>query len=142
MYKKTTDELLKIISQESRLERFFQCNSDEFEHTTLTDELNRLLILHQISKAQVVRHSLMDKTYTYQIFDGTKTNPSRNKLLAICLAMKISLSETQHILRLGHCEQLYPRDMRDSVIIYSIHHGTSVMDTNLILYDMQKEPLE
>lgn len=142
MYKKTTDELLKIISQENRLETFIHYNSSEFEKTTLTEELNRLLILHKISKAQVIQHSLMDKTYTYQIFDGTKTNPSRNKLLALCLAMKTTLSETQRILRLGHCEQLYPRNLRDSVIIHSINHGTSVMDTNQILYDMGKELME
>lgn len=72
MYKKTTDELLKIISQENRLETFIHYNSNEFENTTLTEELNRLLVLHKFSKAQVVQHSLMDKTYTYQIFDGTK----------------------------------------------------------------------
>ena len=142
MYKKTTDELLKIISQENRLETFIHYNSNEFENTTLTEELNRLLVLHKFSKAQVVQHSLMDKTYTYQIFDATKKNPSRNKLLAISLAMKSTLSETQRILRLGHCELLYPRNLRDSVIIHSINHGTSVMDTNQILYDMGKELLE
>lgn len=55
--------------------------------------------------------------------------------------MNATLDETQRILRLGHYQPLYPRNIRDSVIIYSITHHTSVMDTNQILYDMGKELL-
>ena len=141
MRKKSTDELLKLIQQENKLESFLQANADEFEHTTLCAELNRLLIEHSKTKADIVRFSLLDKTYTYQIFDGSRPNPSRNKLLAICLAMNATLDETQRILRLGHYQPLYPRNIRDSVIIYSITHHTSVMDTSQILYDMGKELL-
>lgn len=142
MHQKSTDELLKLIAQEKRLDTFLKENTDEFEHTTLCEELNCLLKVHQTTKANIVRLSCLDKTYTYQIFDGTKANPSRNKLLAICLAAGATYEETQRILRLGHAQQLHPRNDRDSVIIYSIHHHTSVMDTNQILYDMKKEILE
>lgn len=142
MQKKSTDELLKLIAQENRLNTFLTEHAAEFENTTLSAELCRLLKLHQTTKANVVRGSLLDKTYTYQIFDGTKPNPSRNKLLALCLALNATISETQRVLRLGHAEQLHPRNQRDSVIIYSITHHKSVMDTNQVLYDMQKEFLE
>lgn len=142
MHQKSTDELLKLIAQEKRLDSFMKENTDEFEQATLCEELGRLLQAHQTTKANIVRLSCLDKTYTYQIFDGTKANPSRNKLLAICLAMGATYDETQRVLRLGHAQQLHPRNIRDSVIIYSILHHTSVMDTNQILYDMQKEILE
>ena len=141
MSKKSTDELLKLIKQETHLESFLKNNVEEFEHSTLGEELERLILLHHTSKSFVIRHSLLDRTYTYQIFDGKKTNPSRNKLLSICLAIGATLEETQRVLRLGHTEQLHPRNIRDSVIIYSINHHTSVFDTNQILYDMGKEPL-
>jgi uncharacterized protein YfaS (alpha-2-macroglobulin family) len=141
MHKKSTDELLKLISKESRLDTFLKNNAEEFEATSLKDELARLSSLHHTTKADIIRLSLLDKTYTYQILDGKKTNPSRNKLLAICLAIGATLEETQRVLRLGHAEQLHPRNIRDSVIIYSINHHTSVLDTNQILYDMGKEPL-
>ncbi len=141
MHKKSTDELLKLISQAPRLDTFLKNNSEEFEASSLKDELARLSILHHITKAEIIRLSLMDKTYTYQILDGKKTNPSRNKLLAICLAIGATLEETQRVLRLGHAEQLHPRNVRDSVIIYSINRHTSVLDTNQILYDMGKDPL-
>ena len=51
MRKKSTDELLKLIQQENKLESFLQANADEFEHTTLCAELNRLLIEHSKTKA-------------------------------------------------------------------------------------------
>lgn len=141
MHKKSTDELLKLISQESRLETFLKNNNEEFETTSLKEELERLSALHKKTKAEIVRLSLLDKTYTYQILDGKKTNPSRNKLLAICLALGATLEETQRVLRLGHTEQLHPRSIRDAVIIYSLKRHTSVLDTNQILYDMEEEPL-
>lgn len=142
MSKKTTGELLKLIEQEKQLDTFFQENSEEFEDTTLHVELSRLLKLYGLNKSLVIRDSLLDKTYAYQIFDGKKTNPSRSKLLSICLAAGISLAETQRILRLGHAEQLHPRNIRDCVIIHSINHHISVLKTNEVLYDMGKALLE
>ena len=142
MNKKTTDELLKIMERESHLKNFFKDNCEEFEDTTLSKELTRLLNQYELTKSVIIRDSLLDKTYAYQIFDGKRTNPSRSKLLAICLAAGITLSETQHSLRLGHVEQLHPRHIRDCVIIHSINHHISVLKTNEILYDMKKELLE
>ena len=142
MGKKTTDELLELIRQENRLNLFLENNADEFEDTTLSSQLTLLLEKYKLTKASVVRGSLLDKTYTYQIFDGTKSNPSRNKLLAICLSMGLTLSETQHILRLGHAEQLHPRNIRDSVIIHSLNHHVSVAKTNDILFDLKKDIIE
>ncbi len=141
MSKKTTDELLKIIEQEKHLDTFFKDNSEEFEDTTLSGELARLLKIYGLTKSAVIRDSLLDKTYAYQIFDGKRVNPSRGRLLAICLAAGITLHETQRILRLGHVEQLHPRNIRDCVIIYSINHHISVQKTNEVLYDMGRELL-
>ena len=109
MSRKTTDELLKLIEQEKRLDTFFENNSEEFEDTSLSEELARLLGIYNLTKATVIRSSLLDKTYAYQIFDGRKINPSRSKLLAICLGAGFSLRETQRVLRLGHTEPLHPR---------------------------------
>ena len=81
MHKKSTDELLKLISKESRLDTFLKNNAEEFEATSLKDELARLSSLHHTTKADIIRLSLLDKTYTYQILDGKKTNPSRNTLV-------------------------------------------------------------
>lgn len=141
MGKKSTEELLKLIAKEQSLSRFLDENNEEFEQTTLRLELERLLCKSKKSKAEIIRLSNLDKTYVYQIFDGSRPNPSRNKLLALCLAIGVSLREAQLVLRLGHSEQLHPRNMRDSVIIYAVNHGTDVLNLNQILYDMGSEIL-
>lgn len=141
MSRKTTDELLKNLSQEKNLQHFINDNKEEFEHSSLPEELNRILIHYNQKKAEVIRRSNLDPVYAYQIFDGSKNNPARSKLLALCLSMGASLKETQKILRLGHWEPLYPRNVRDSIIIYAIEHHSSVMDVNVILHDMHMELL-
>lgn len=141
MKRKTTDELFKSLSQEKNLQNFLNANQGEFEHSSLQEELNRLLAGHNQKKAEVIRRSNLDPVYAYQIFDGSKSNPARSKLLALCLSIGASLEETQKILRLGHWEPLYPRSVRDSIIIYAIEHHTSVMDVNGILHDMHMEQL-
>lgn len=139
MRKRTTGELLKLISTENNLQKYLDTNKSEFDNTTLAEALQHLIGKSACSKADIVRRSNLDKVYTYQIFDGTKTNPSRNKLLAICLSAGADLAETQYVLRLGHTEPLHPRKVRDSVIIFAINHKTSVMDLNSILFDMKEE---
>lgn len=141
MSRKTTDELLKNLFQEINLQNFLNDNKEEFEHSSLHDELNRILTQNNQKKAEVIRRSNLDPVYAYQIFDGSKKNPARSKLLALCLSMGASLNETQKILRLGHWAPLYPRNVRDSIIIHAIEHHSSVMDVNGILHSMHMELL-
>ncbi len=46
MKRKTTDELFKNLSQEKNLQNYLNANSAEFEHSSLQEELNRLLTEH------------------------------------------------------------------------------------------------
>lgn len=142
MKKKSTDELLKIIEKERYLNAFLEDYSEELEDISLSEELTCLLARYHLAKSQVIRNSLLDKTYTYQIFDGKREKPSHGKLLALCLAAGFTLDETQRVLRLGHAEQLHPRNVRDCVIIHALNQHISVLETNEVLYDMKKELLE
>ncbi|MFR6495062.1 MAG: hypothetical protein ACLUOF_00475 [Ruminococcus sp.] len=48
--------------------------------------------------------------------------------------MQLNLDETQTALRIAKLALLYPKDKRDSILIYGIEHGKSVMDINELLY--------
>lgn len=74
----------------------------------------------------------MDAGYVYHIFAGRK-NPARNKILALAIAMKLSLDEVQHLLYYAKAEKLYVRNSWDSVIIHAIENNLSVLETNLLL---------
>ena len=82
------------------------------------------------------------RSYVYHILNGERKNPSRSKLLAICVAMKMDIKETQYFLRAAQVPVLYPRNQRDCIILYGLEQGASVMELNETLYTMQFELLE
>ena len=76
----------------------------------------------------------------YQIFSGVR-NPSRDSLISICIAMELSINETQEILKVASFAELYPKSKRDSIIINGISNQKSVAQINEILYDNREATL-
>ncbi len=143
MTQKSTDELLNIlncINSISDLETF--TNTVANNHTvTFSQYINDLLLSYGLSAAQLIEDAQIQRNYGYQILNGTK-NPGRNKVLSLCLALSLSLSETQRALTLAHENILYPKNKRDSVIIFCLNKHMSVLDTNELLYGMGLDFIE
>ena len=86
-----------------------------------------------LSKTNLVRGSGLDRTYGYQILNGLR-HPSKDKLLALCIAGKMPLKEIQRVLKIGQTGVLYPKDPRDAVIILCINNKLySITEINNIL---------
>lgn len=138
--KKTTGELLEILKKESTLNRYIETVSDNLiEQVPLSDCLNRLIEKKGLKKTDIICQSGLERKYAYQIFNGQK-RPNRDRVLALCLAMRLSLEETQTLLRQTGYSPLYARLKQDSVIIFCLQHTLSTMDANDLLYEMG-EPL-
>lgn len=73
---------------------------------SLPDYLQQLLDDRGLRRPEVVRQAGINPTFGYQIFVGQR-NPSRNKLLQLAFAMKLSLRETNRLLQAGGCNELY-----------------------------------
>lgn len=71
-----------------------------------------------------------------------KQNLSRDKVLALALAMKLTTKETQHLLHYAGAGALYVRDHWDSVLWYALEHRMGVVDTNLLLTELNLRALE
>ena len=108
-------------------------NADQF--------LNRLLGAKKLKKADVIKTSGLNKVYGYQIFSGIK-NPSRDKLLAIAVAMKLSLDECQQLLRIARVNELYAKNKRDSIIIFGLVKQLDITEPSDLLYDMEEFVLQ
>lgn len=138
--KKTTGELLEILKKESTLNRYIETVSDNLiEQVPLSDCLNRLIKEKGLKKMDIICQSGLERKYAYQIINGQK-RPNRDRVLALCLAMRLSLEETQALLRQTGYSPLYARLKQDSVIIFCLQHTLSTMDANDLLYEMG-EPL-
>ena len=142
MKKKTTSELLNILAKEKNIKNYIKDNTDELETIALYEELERLLEKYKLTKAELIKLSNLQSSYGYQILNGTKEKPSRDKLLALCVAMKINFEEVQKVLTLAQCGILYPRNIRDSIIINAVNKGIGLQKLNRLLCDMDMDILE
>lgn len=89
----------------------------------------------------IIALSGLERTYAYQILNGRRQNPGKDKIVRLCLAAGLDLEETQRALKVGGMPILYPRDPKDAVVIFAIEHGLSVDSTNDLLYQNGLEVL-
>lgn len=141
MENKTTDELTNQLKKADRIESYIDTNKDEFLTDSIADLLNKLLIKKDLKKSDVVKDSNLHRTYVYEIFNGDKT-PSRDKILAIAFAMRLTLDETQVLLKRSGNRELYSRDRRDSIIMFALDKKKSLIDCNILLSDSTEEILK
>lgn len=129
----TTDELNNEIKAATDIEDYLTHRKEQMLSGSVTWHLNKLLAEKGISRADVVRGSQIDRTYVYQIFSGEK-KPSRDKLIALAFGLRLTDEETQRLLKLSGNRELYARDERDVLILFSLQKGKSVVETDEILY--------
>ena len=140
---KSTQELLDIISKNKNLGEILSSseNNSEFIQISLPEYLKKLLSEKNMTKAQVILKGNLNKDYAYQIFSGTKSSPSRDKLLAIAVGMSLTVDDTQTMLKIAGLPVLYPRKRRDMIILFAIQNGYDIFDINDCLYDLGEEIL-
>lgn len=130
---KTTDELNHEIRSATDIEDYLTENKENMLRKSLSEHLDMLLKQRNITRADVVRGSMLDRAYVYQIFSGEKT-PSRDKLIAIAFGLSLSDEETQKMLKLSGNRELYPRDERDALILFSLQRKNTIWETNELLF--------
>lgn len=131
---KTTDELNHEIKTATDIEDYLSENKEHMLTHCLSDHLNMLLSQKKMSRADVVRGSLLDRAYVYQIFSGEKT-PSRDKLVAIAFGLSLSEEESQKMLKLSGYRELYARDGRDALILFALQRKKTIFEINELLFN-------
>ena len=140
--KKSTEELLEILKSHKDYDDFLTEQSSEMYFGSAAEYLEMLIHNKKLSKSKIIKAGNLDKNYAYQIFKGTKTNPSRNKVIMIAIGMELNIEETQKLLKLFSLSPLYAKLHRDSVILHCIFNGKSLIETNEMLNDYELELLE
>ena len=139
---KTTEELMEILKNKKSIGAYFAEEVDELEFASLAEYLELLLSEKKMKKSDVIRRSNLDKNYAYQIFNGNKSHPSRDKMLMLALGMRLQIIETRKLLKIAGTCDLYPRNPRDSVILYCLNKGSTLMEVNELLSDYNLDILE
>ena len=128
---KNTSELLNEICRAKTMDSWEKDHTDAIiEEMTLADYLGGMLERYGVRKNEIIRRSDIDQTYGYQIFQGMKKNPSREKLIRLAIAFPLTVEETKRLLYYGGAETLYPRIPRDAYLMFAIHNRFSVIETD------------
>lgn len=139
MSEKSTEELFGEIKGHGSVEEYLAANEEQLRECSLEEYLAALLAAKDLVKSEVIHASGLETKSAYHIFSGHTRRPGREKLLALALAMRLTLKETQHLLHYGGSPMLYPRESWDSVVIYAIEHGLSVIEANILLHGLAED---
>lgn len=134
MNEKSTDELRHEIRNATDIEDYFVQNKDHLLKSSLAEHLHMLLSKKKLRRADVIRGSLLGRTYVYRIFAGDKI-PSRDKLIALAFGLQLTEEETQKMLKLSGSRELYAKDERDALILFALQRNMTIMDANGLLLD-------
>lgn len=140
MNSKKTDDLRTALKNATGIESFLNDNAEAFTNPEIGDLISAMISRKKISKAAVSREAGMSEIYLHQIIGG-KRNPSRNRLLCICLALEATPEETQELLKKGGYALLYIRSRRDSILMYALLHQLTPAQVNDLLFTMGEEVL-
>lgn len=141
MPEKDTQSLEHELSEAEDFEPFLTENEASLRESTLAEYLQKLLAEKHLVQAEVISASGLEPKYADHIFAGRKKHTSRAKALSIALAMGLTPKEAQYLLYYAGAERLYVRNPWDSVIWYALEHRMTVMETNLLLRRVGKQPL-
>ena len=132
--------ILKNIDDESYLDEFVKITSTNFSDLSLPNFFQNICKEKGISKSDLIKNAEIDRTYGYQILNGTK-KPSRDKLLKLCISASLDIEESNKALKLGNVGQLYPKNPRDSIIIFGINKKLNLFQIDELLFNLNFDTL-
>lgn len=114
------------------LDTFLQnCTPEEYEayksgmyvkpYKNISEFLNDYISKHHLVLSSIVKKSGLSKDYAYNIFSGHKVNPTRDRVLSLCLAMEMPLEDVNRALTIANVGVLYSKNSRDAFIIICIN---------------------
>ena len=89
---------------------------------SLSDHFNEFFSSHpDLKTADVIRESCISREYAYEILNGKKDRPGRDKIIALCISCGMSLKETNRALSLSGNNELYIKNDRDAALIMCVN---------------------
>lgn len=136
----STDDLFQMLDDTDDISEDWDKISSDMNAPLFHEYLSELIKERNIDAAKLEVMTLLSRSFTYQICAGDRI-PNRNIVVRIALVLKLSLDESQRLLKLANRGILYPKVKRDAVIIYALKNGYSLFKTDELLTSLGLEPL-
>ena len=140
MKEKPTSDLNNELMSEASIDTYIRENSPYFSNHSVAQLLSELYHQKSLTKAALARKAGMSEIYLHQVFAGRR-NPSRDRLLCLCVGLGATLEETQRLLLEASYAQLYPKNKRDAIISHGIIHHTELNEINDKLFSDNEKTL-
>lgn len=138
---KNTEVLLKEIKEATNIYTFIENNTTQLKAVPLPEILQLLLSKYEVKKSEFIYKTNLSRSYLYEVFSGKKL-PSRDKLISMIIAIGLTVDEANKVLQAGSYTALYPKDLRDAIILFGIQQKMPIHKVNDILYELNIELLE
>lgn len=135
------EELLLEEDADEKIEQLIRSNCNE--QLLFHEYFNAYVAAHKLDTSQIIKRSGVSRNYVYSIINGKRTNPGRDKVLALCIAAGMKYSEVNRGLKIARQGALYPKVERDARIIVCINKGLAdILELNLYLDRSGVAPLD
>lgn len=135
-----TQELLLLLEQSPQVEPVLSEYGGSLDAPAFSSYLNMLMEDRAVSTAQLCARSLLSRSFTYQLCSGIRA-PSRDIVLRLALVLRLSMEETQRLLRSAQRGALYPKVRRDAIMIFALTHRLHLFDADELLCSLGETPL-
>ena len=131
LIEKSTDDLMNTLHRASpaEVQTYIEKNIT-LGQPDFVGYIDTLLAQKHLKRQDVLIRANLPHKYGYKLLTGEAHTTNRDKILRICLAMQLTLKETQRVLKLYGMNELYPKNKRDVILIVAL--GNKQYDINLI----------
>ena len=137
---KDTSKIVEELEHFPDFRTFYAENKEYMVSGNLSSLLLQLLESKQLKRSQVIKNAELAEVYGYQIFSGVRV-PERKKLLSLAVGMGLNIDETQQLLKCAGYAQLYVKHPFDSILLYGLCKGFTVVQINELLFTYGLETL-
>lgn len=131
----STEQLLELLFKEKSLDRFMERSETSFLLPSFHEFITALCARRGEVPEHIIARANLEKSYGHKIFAGVR-KPSRDTVLLLAFGFDADVALTQELLTLARKSALYPKVKRDTAIIYCLHNHISLVDTQVILHDL------
>ena len=135
-----TEKLIHELFHADNIQDYFTAHERELKGSSFAAYITNLCRQRNMTVASTLENADISFSYGYFLFSG-KRKPSRDKVLKLAIAFGLNLEETQKLLSAAGFGGLYPKIIRDAVIIYAIQRGYTLPRTQQELANQQMTPL-
>ena len=130
-----TSELLQELFDTGSVTRFIKRNQDHMRKIPLHAYLKDQCKKRGVIAAHVIAKSGIERTFGHHIFSGDK-NPSRDKVIQLAFGFGMNYDDAQDLLKAAGKSPLYPKIIRDAVVIYALKHSLTLNETQTALEEL------